>query len=118
MLFRRPLILLLFLISFSSTSFVSRSVFADYWVPKLDLELGFGSGFSKSDQQLGDLAILYEVSRSWWVFGDYIYAQERGDRDLKVNAVQRVSFGTRYVLDFLRMKPWFALRLGLSNELK
>ena len=116
MLFRRPLILLLFLISFSSASFVSRSVFADYWVPKLDLELGFGSGFSKNDQQLGNLAILYELSQSWWIFGDYIYAQEGVHRGFEVNAVQRVSFGARYVLDFLRLKPWFSLRLGLSNR--
>ena len=116
MLFRRLLISLLFLVSFSSVSLISRSVSADYWVPKLDLELGFGSSFSKEDQQLGNLAILYELRKNWWVFGDYIYAQGGGYKALEINAVQRVTMGARYVLDFLRLRPWFALRLGLSNR--
>ena len=116
MLFKRLLILLLFLVLIGPINLIPKPVFADYWVPKLDLELGLGCGLSQNDQQLGHLAILYEPHPNLWVFGDYTYAQERAHETIEINAVQRVSLGARYVLDFLRLRPWFSLRLGLSDR--
>ena len=90
--------------------------FADYWAPKLDIEFGLGTNLSQSKQRVAQLAVAYELSQEWVVLSSYMYEFVSAPHLTESDSAQRASLGARYQLDFLQIRPWFGLQLGLSNE--
>ena len=115
-LFKRFSSVLLPIFFLGLTSLASIPAFADYWVPKLDIDLGLGVNLSQSKQRVAHWAVLYELSQEWVALGSYMYESNGVQRWTDDDTVQRVSLGTRYQLDFLQIRPWFGLQLGLSNQ--
>ena len=116
MLFKRFSSVLLSIFFLGITSLASLPVFADYWVPKLDIDLGFGVNLSQSKQGVAHWAVLYELSQEWVALGSYMYESNAVQRWTDHDTVQRVSLGTRYQVDFLQIRPWFGLQLGLGHQ--
>ena len=104
------LLVLLLLIGFSLRP---RSSFANYTVPKLAIDLGLGLTWPKEERQstLAYTGLMYELDSSWALMGDYIHEMAHSTATR-----HQVSLGGRYRIDFLRLRPWFALRVGAAIQ--
>ena len=115
MLFKRFSSVSLSIIFLGLSSLASLPAFAEYWVPKLDIDLGLGVNLSQGKQRVAHLAVIYELSQEWMASGSYMHESNGAQQWMEDDSVERVSLGTRYQLDFLQIRPWFGLQLGLSN---